>query len=201
LTVIDFKLGKIMRTFGLVGACVTSLIFVAPAQAVTPKSGASCAMVATTPWAIPASRVNPATRLTITGRSTGPSCAHAGLSYTITNARGRVIFQQRYQADSVAPFLEVRNRVQMQAALIEWIKPTNQVNFLANLPNWPAGADAPVQEEFGFTPAETMTREEYRGIIASRTPTRCYVQGIESINCVIYHDGVIDPFGVQQFPG
>lgn len=89
----------------------------------------------------------------------------------------------------------------MQAALADWILPVNRSNFKAGLPDWLPGADAPVEQEFGFTPAETMTREEYLGIKGDRTPLRCYVQGMESINCVIFHGGVIDPFGLQAFPG
>jgi hypothetical protein len=197
----NLDVAKMRIAFGLVGIVATSLSWTPPAHAATPRPAAGCALVATTAWVIPASRVNAATRLTVTGTSAGPSCARARLNYTITNARGRVLFRQTYQSEAVAPFQEVRTRAQMQAALVDWIKPTNQANFLANLPNWVAGADGPEEREFGFTPAETMTREEYLGIIASRTPTRCYVQGIESINCVIYHGGVVDPFGVQQFPG
>jgi hypothetical protein len=171
----------------------------AQAQAARPRPG--CNLIAATHWAIPASRDTPATQVRITGRSIGSNCARAGLSYTITNARGRVLFRQTYQAENVAPFGEVRTRTQMQRALADWIKPVNGPTFLANLPNWVAGADAPEEREFGFMPAETMTREDYLGIIRSRSPIRCYVQGIESINCVLYHGGVIDPFGVQSFPG
>jgi hypothetical protein len=179
-------------------AIVASLtILVSVAHAAPPR----CDLVSTQNWTIPAMQGSPATTLRVIGRSTGRSCARAALSYTILNARGRVLFRQTHQSQFVAPFAQVRTRSQMRAALTDWIKPVNRANFKAGLPDWLAGADAPEAREFGFTPAETMTREEYLGIKADATPLRCYVQGMESINCVIFHGGVIDPFGIQAFPG
>lgn len=179
-------------------AGVASLtVSVSAAQAAPPR----CDLTSTQNWIIPAMQGSAATTLRVIGRSTGRRCSKAALSYTILNARGRVLFRKNYQSEFVAPFTQVRTRTQMAAALTDWIRPVNRANFKADLPDWLPGADAPVEREFGFTPAETMTREEYLGIKGDRTPLRCYVQGIESINCVIYHGGVVDPFGVQAFPG
>jgi hypothetical protein len=161
-----------------------------------------CFLQASVNWVIPATTDTPATILRITGTSTGRYCARANLIYTINAVQGQVLFRQTFPPQSVAPFRDVATPSQMRSALRQWVaQPVNRANFKANLPDWLPGADGPVEREFGFTPAETLTREEYLGIKGDSTPLRCFVQGIESINCVIYHGGVVDPFGIQAFPG
>jgi hypothetical protein len=190
-----------MQAYNLAGLVSALIIGTSALPSTTMAASQGCALTSATNWTIPAARGSAATTLRVIGRSSGRSCAKAALSYTILNARGRVVFRQTYQSDAVATFIGVRTQNQMRGALTDWIRPVNGVSFRANLPDWLVGADGPVEREFGFTPAETMTREEYLGIKGDRTPIRCYVQGIESINCLIYHGGVVDPFGVQQFPG
>ena len=71
----------------------------------------------------------------------------------------------------------------------------------ADLPVWPAGADAPDAGEFPFYVEEGFDRTGYEGMRAADRAMFCYVQGMESLACVAAVDGRLDKIGVQTFPG
>lgn len=69
------------------------------------------------------------------------------------------------------------------------------------LPEWPANADSPQNGEFPFYPAEGVTRDLYNQVRDANVPLYCYVQGMESSNCLALRDGALESVGVQSFPG
>ncbi len=175
-------------------------------QAATPRpatgnSAQNCAVSVAQAWVIPATATTRATRLRVEAFSNGPTCAKAVVVYVIRDASATVLFHEAYQSEFVATTAEARTPAQMRAALTEWTSTGTARQFHASLPNWLAGASAPVQTEFPFMPDEGITRQDYLAIKAARTPALCYVQGMESLNCVIYRNGKVEPFGLQSFPG
>lgn len=90
----------------------------------------------------------------------------------------------------------------MQAALAEWIDPARNTTLQTSsaLPEWPASTEFPTNGEFPFYP-EGFTREAYNALRAAHLPLYCYVQGMESMACIVYGDGGVDKVGVQTFPG
>ena len=177
-------------------ACVAVMPAHAAARASDSAPSPRCTAFASAPW------VNgPTPRLKLEAFSDGPSCAKAVAVITIRNAAGSVLFSHSYIGEVLAPTSGVRTIVQMRAALNSWLQAGRDRSIHANLPNWVAGADEPVDTEFPFMPDETITRADYLAIKANRTPIVCYVQGMESLNCLVYRNGDMEPFGIQTFPG
>jgi hypothetical protein len=178
-----------------------SLALVMPSFAqASPKGKVStptrCAVSVSSPWAFSSSG-----RLTVEAFSDGPTCAKAVAVIAIRNARGEVLFSESYQSQHVMLLAQATTPSHMRAALRDWSNIGPNRDLHANLPNWLNGAAAPVAREFGFVPDENMTRADYLSIKANRTPVLCYVAGMESLNCLVYRNGQLEPFGGQAFPG
>jgi hypothetical protein len=170
----------------------------AMAQSGGPKATQTlrCTTFASAPWT-----AGPSPRLKIEAFSDGPSCAKAVAVFVVRDAAGTVLYSDSHQTRFVLPLSEARTRAQLQTALQRWMVGISSTNQKNSLPDWPRGAATPVDTEFGFTPAEGITREDYLAVKSGRAPLLCYVQGMESIRCLVYRNGGIDVFGIQAFPG
>lgn len=195
-----------MLVLGLMGAI--SLVEpqdAAANQKSTGQKSTGCALRETATWnpivpGAPASTKKLAP-LRIEARSSGPTCATAEIVLSIQNGAGRILHRDEFNADHVAALYDATTPAKMRAALRTWIDPRLETRFHANLPNWRRGQAEPDAREFPFLPADGMTRDRYMSIKTNRTPVYCYIQGIESINCVVLQGGALVPFGVQTFPG
>jgi hypothetical protein len=179
--------------------CLAALL---PAFATAQASGASkaqpsrCATFASAPWL-----GGPTPRLKIEAFSEGPTCAKAVTVFVVRDASGDVLYSESHQSQFVMPLSDARTRAQMQTALRSWVTSINGASIRAGLPDWRSGAEAPVDQEFGFLPAEGMSRTDYLAIKTGRMPLLCYVQGMESLKCLVYRNGGFEDFGIQLFPG
>lgn len=133
----------------------------------------------------------------------GPDCARAGVTLVFrASGSGEIARMETHRAMDLMTLASVEDAAAMETALAEWIDQTNpEYATSANLPEWAANAEAPMSGEFPFFPAEGTTREAYDVIRARAAPLFCYVQGMESINCLALVDGDLDSVGVQTFPG
>jgi hypothetical protein len=170
------------------------LVVALPLEASTPAP--RCTAYASTLWAS-----GPTPKLKLEAFSDGPTCAKAITVFAVRDASGKVLHSETYQSQFVATLGEARTLPQMRLALRDWIGIGANPGFHADLPNWLAGATAPQEREFPFTPDQSITRADYLAVKARRMPVLCYVQGMESLKCLVYRNGGLEPFGIQSFPG
>ena len=90
----------------------------------------------------------------------------------------------------------------MSSALREWIELGSRGQTTADLPPWPHPAQGPTNSSgFEFDPEPWLNRETYLSMRARAQPMFCYVQGMESLACLVEQDGRLEKIGVQAFPG
>jgi hypothetical protein len=161
------------------------------------QAAAGCNASAAAPW-----RPLSGAEFTIEAVSFGPDCARAVATLVIRNAAGEVLWAEAHESRFVMTLAEVRDADAMQAALAEWIEPSNNAYATtAALPDWPLNSDAPAGGEFPFYPGPELPRDAYLALRARGTPVFCYVQGMESLACLALDDGAMTKIGVQTFPG
>lgn len=184
----------------IVAIAVTVATFTLCARA-TPSTAASAGSVRCTVSVSSEWTRGPTPKLRIEAFSDGPTCTKAIVVHVIRDNAGRVLYQQAYESQFIATLQEARTNAQMRVALREWTDTTGPNFPNATLPNWQTGADQPDSREFGFMPHEDITRVDYLAIRSGRAPIICHVQGIESLNCLVWRNNTLQPFGIQQFPG
>ena len=133
--------------------------------------------------------------------SHGPSCDKAVVVVVVRGANGAPLWVDSRNGSFVALFAGVKAPGDMKKALADWIRQNHMFRSSANLPAWPRGADQPTAGEFPFYVEDGMDRDGYEAIRAARAPVFCYVQGMESMACVVLKDGGMQKVGVQSFPG
>jgi hypothetical protein len=179
--------------------CILAVVFtsiVAGSAAAAPAPTPRCTAYSTATWAASAT-----VRLKLEAFSDGPTCAKSVAVFVVRDSAGTVLYSESHQSEFVMSLAGARNRQQMQAALSDWVRVGKGANFTANLPNWVSGATAPVETEFGFMPNDGITRADYLAVKTSRAPLLCYVQGMESLRCLVYRNNGLEDFGIQSFPG
>ena len=99
-------------------------------------------------------------------------------------------------------FVERMVGVQVAGVQRRFGAPPNQLST-ADLPAWAEGAEYPVLGDFAFYPEEGIDRATYTKVRDSKAPIFCYVQGMESMACVVKdaENGGFFKLGVQTFPG
>jgi len=133
--------------------------------------------------------------------TSGPDCARAVATIVIRDSSGVPIFTEAHLTAHLMTLAPVQDAAAMQTALNEWVTPSDPQTS-NELPEWLANAEYPVSGEFPFYPAEGVDRAGYEQIRAANAPTYCYVQGMESLNCVVIEPGGgAASVGVQSFPG
>lgn len=131
----------------------------------------------------------------------GPSCDKAVVLVVVRGADGTPLWTDSRVGAFVMLFAGVKTSREMQSALTEWIRQDHQFKSAASLPSWPPGAEQPVSGEFPFLPDEAVDRDFYESARRAQLPLFCYVQGMESMACVVLKDGGMTKIGVQLFPG
>lgn len=132
--------------------------------------------------------------------SMGPDCRRAVATIVVRDDEG-VLWTQAYPTARVMTLAGAEDAPGMRAALSEWIDRSNRTYASSSaLPDWPEGAQGPVSGEFPFYVAD-LRREDYVALRQRDVPVFCYVQGMESLNCLALEHGALTEIGVQTFPG
>lgn len=140
--------------------------------------------------------------LSIEAHSAGPDCAHAVATITVRDVSNEVVWTDVHVTAQVMVLAGAQDSASMQSALHEWIA-SDHPSFAtsAALPDWPQGAEQPAAGEFAFYVDESLDRANYVALRSRGVPVYCYVQGMESLNCLALENGIMTPIGVQTFPG
>jgi len=157
-----------------------------------------CDARATAQWATDADP-----NASIEATTTGPDCARAVATLIIRNGSGEPLYSETHIPSQVMTLAQASTPAAMQTALQEWVDPASNTTMQTSsaLPEWPANADSPQNGEFPFYAAEGWTRDLYNQVRDANVPLYCYVQGMESVNCLALRDGALESVGVQTFPG
>lgn len=183
---------KVIKMFSaIVIAAAIGLASAVPAQA-----AAGCDVSVGSVWTPPGQRA-----LRAEAVSHGPRCDKAIVVVTVRGADGTPLWVDARVGQFVMLFAGVKNTKAMKAALGEWILQNHQLKTAASLPAWPPGASQPASGEFPFMPDEAVDRDYYEAARRAKLPLFCYVQGMESMACVVLKDGGMMKLGVQLFPG
>lgn len=160
---------------------------------------ARCGGTASTPWTAAGKG------WMIEAMADGPTCDGAVATMAIRNAAGEPMFWTSQVAGQTMVLAYKANAKELSDGLKEWIDPKgSSIQTSDALPEWSKGAEAPgkADAEFPFMQAEGMDRDTYEAIRAQKAPTFCFVQGMESLNCLVLDkDGVLTSAGIQTFPG
>lgn len=163
----------------------------------TTVASAPCVATANRDWA-----PEGGPRFKVEATSAGPDCQHAVATLAIRDAANGIHWVAAYPASQVMSLASARSLEEMQAALADWTNSSNSTIVTSSaLPDWPANADRPENGEFPFYAAEGMDRGQYMSIRQQNVPVFCYVQGMESLNCLGYLDGGLTAIGIQSFRG
>ena len=134
--------------------------------------------------------------------SSGPTCAQAAVMIVVRAPDGGVAWVDAAPGEHVMTFASVKTRQEMSSALTDWLSQTSMFKTTRELPAWPEGAQEPKSGEFPFMPESWIDREYYERTRAEGLPLFCYIQGMESIACIVLsRDGQMEKIGVQSFPG
>lgn len=132
--------------------------------------------------------------------TSGPDCARAVAMIVIRDRSGAPIYSAAHVTEYVMSLASVQDAAAMQSALNEWVTPSDP-QTTGGLPAWPANAVQPGSGEFPFYVNDGIDRAEYERIRAADGPLFCYVQGMESLDCVALQQGSAVSVGLQTFPG
>jgi hypothetical protein len=177
------------------GLAVFAALLAAIATA-SPALAVGCEVSAAVPW-VPV-RQKP---FRVEAFAHGPSCEKAVVLLVVRGADGTPLWADSRVGAFVMLFAGGKTTREMQAALTDWLRQDHQLKSAANLPSWPPGAEQPASGEFPFLPDEAVDRDFYEAARRDKLPLFCYVQGMESMACVVLKDGGMTKIGVQLFPG
>jgi len=140
---------------------------------------------------------------TVNAIARGPTCPQTSVALTVRNAQNDVIWTDSYAAAQVMTLAyRHQDSRSLRDALAEWIDPeTIRMRITADLPPWPEGANEPSAGEFPFYPEPWVDRAFYVELRRRNLPMYCYVQGMESIACLVLDQERLEKIGVQSFPG
>lgn len=152
------------------------------------------------------------TNFLIDAVSLGADCKKAVAVIVVRDGKGEVKYSLSMAIKDNAIFsgladMPVANPKNMRVALGEWLDAglSSKKNKLSQYLEWKAGTEGPVETppaEFPFTVNSEVSRETYEEWRKQSLPVFCFVQGIESMRClVLTKDGTIGDVGVQSFPG
>lgn len=159
-------------------------------------SAASCNVSAASRWIVGTTKV-----LRTEASANGPTCAQAAVTLVIRASDGTALWVDAAPGAQLMTFAGVKTRAQTLNALNDWLRQNPSFDNTGELGVWRAGRDTPESGEFAFYPEEGVDRAAYEALRAARLPMFCYVQGMESLACVVFQNGQVGKIGVQTFPG
>ena len=177
---------------GLAAAAVLATAFMPAAMAAEP--GACTARHAET-WTAAGQAY------TIEAFAEGPKCEQAVAALVIRGPDGTPVWSSVFEAANVMVLAGMPDQAAFRQAIADWIKPDAERPTSASLPEWKAGADGPVLGDFAFYPEDGIDRDAYEAIRKANLPMVSFVQGMESVACLVLQDGAFVKVGAQSFPG
>ena len=127
--------------------------------------------------------------------ASGPDCAKAVVSLIIRNSSGGALWTHSYVTSELMSFSQSTDADDkaMLALLKDWI---SGEGFMKS-------ADKLVMDgEFSFDLGEGIDAATFAKYRKSKLPLFCYIQGMESGNCLAKsQDGSLIELGLQRFPG
>ncbi len=139
--------------------------------------------------------------LALAAESGGADCATAAVRITIRDGAD-TLYTQNYAADQVMTLAGAESVEDLQRRLGEWITPAGAaMDSAGDLPAWAEGEDQPMSGEFPFYLEEGVDRAAYEAVRRRDAPLFCYVQGMESLACLVFESGALTKVGAQSFPG
>ena len=185
----------------------TLLLLATSFFAFTGSADARCDITASRAWAV--GRKLP---YSMEASSVGSECKRSVVLIVVRDGKGEVKYSFSGPARDNAIFsgladTPVANTKNMRVALGEWLDAglSSKKNKLSQYLEWKAGTEGPAETppaEFPFTVNSEVSRETYEEWRKQSLPVFCFVQGIESMRClVLTKDGTIGDVGVQSFPG
>jgi hypothetical protein len=140
-------------------------------------------------------------RFAVSAMTTGPNCRQSAVVLIVRNADGDIAWTDALAANHVMGLNEPATRSPMSAALANWIGEGARGRTTADLPDWTHAAGAPSASGFEFSPEPWYDRDAYLRLRARAEPMFCYVQGMESLACLITDGERLEKIGVWSFPG
>ena len=141
-------------------------------------------------------------RFRVEATTSGPTCRQSAAVIIVRDAAGDVVWTDARSAALVTGLNTPTTRTPMTYALRDWIGFAQRGQTTADLPPWPQGEPGPTSSSgFEFEPEPWINREHYLTIQARAAPMFCYVQGLESLACLVEQNGRLEKIGVQAFPG
>ncbi|WP_203294907.1 hypothetical protein [Maricaulis parjimensis] len=111
---------------------------------------------------------------------------------TVSSADGRVRHEANYPVDEVM-LLAWPGENGLAGGLETWLADFAHLDTTAHLPR--------MTDEFPFYPAEDLTEADIDALRDQDLPMACYVQGMESANCLIREGEGVREIGLWLFPG
>ena len=159
--------------------------------------GAACNTQATTEWRGANSRVFRATAST-----SGANCAQSVVLLIVRDNSGHVVWTDALVAAHVMGLNEPRTRIEMTRALADWVGlPVQRLQMTASLAPWAQTSGQRGESEFPFRPEEWIDEHLYERLAGEANPMFCYVQGMESLACLVEFDDRLEKIGIQSFHG
>jgi hypothetical protein len=159
--------------------------------------GAACDTQATSDWRGANNRVFIATAST-----SGPNCAQSVVLLVVRDHSGDVIWTDALPAAHVMGLNDPTTQAAMTLALADWVRgPTTRLRTTADLAPWAQTSGQPGESEFPFRPEDWIGEDTYERLAGEASPMFCYIQGMESIACLVEFDDRLEKIGVQSFPG
>jgi hypothetical protein len=143
--------------------------------------------------------------LSLAAHAVGPNCATSAVVLVVLDAKRDVKWSTTRLAQQTLGFTEgITDDASMTAALKIWVE-QRKPQSTSELPDWKSGTDRPEREgsgEFGYYTSEGTTRDYYLETRNKGQPLFCFVQGIESTNCIAAaaSDNIYE-IGGFTFPG
>jgi hypothetical protein len=143
--------------------------------------------------------------LTIAAVSSGPTCAKAVVTMIIREKSGEAKWARAHVAAQLLNFSQdpIADSNAMTKALKGWIAGDGFKTSVDALADWPVGKTEYMQgAEFPFRLADNIERATFLKYRSAKLSLFCYIQGIESGNCLtLDKNNEIIELGVQSFPG
>jgi hypothetical protein len=180
-----------MKTFREPLVAVATLLALA-----SPVRAADCAARASAPWK------QAGDSIFVKATASGSRCAKARI-VLVLRREAKALFTYKGRAHSNFEFQEVKTKAQMKAALVKWIADAmTQKPSSSQLPDWKDKEDNPSEGEYPFYIEDGIKRPAYLAIRKADRPMFCFVQGMESVGCLVLGaDGALTKVGAQSFPG
>ncbi|WP_297732687.1 hypothetical protein [uncultured Maricaulis sp.] len=152
-----------------------------------PAATADCGLSATADWG-----GDPASGLTARAVTACDANGRIHATLSLVDATGTTQFEARYPTDEVM-LLAWAEPGQLAPALADWLTAFTDLDNTTHIP----GPDA----EFPFYAAEDLTETDINTLRTEARDMACYVQGMESANCLVREGDGVREIGLMLFPG